>query len=167
MSRERSGTWPVGMAKILSGEAVSIPLSRRHPPLGILPPRRNLRPDDGGFAGLALIVAGLGLFGLVAFGAERRTREIGIRKILGATKTQILALMSKDVVPVVVVSNLVAWPLILTSWEAGWENSLSDRITWWLVDMTVSVTAAIALATIGYHALHAAGKNPAACLRAE
>jgi ABC-type antimicrobial peptide transport system permease subunit len=121
-----------------------------------------------GFAGLALIVAGLGLFGLVAFGAERKTREIGIRKILGATKTQILALMSKDVVPVVVVSNIIAWPMIVL-FSGGWLKEFAYRAgyAWWLVGLTVLVTAAIALATIGYHALNAARKNPAVCLRYE
>ena len=120
------------------------------------------------FAALALFVAGLGLFGLVAYEAERRTREIGIRKIVGATRLQILALMSKDVVPVVLISNLVAWPLILAV-MGRWLGEFAYRIgtTWWLVGMTVSATAAIALFTIGYHALHAAGKNPAACLRTE
>ena len=120
------------------------------------------------FAALALFVAGLGLFGLVAYEAERRTREIGIRKIVGATRLQILALMSKDVVPVVLISNLVAWPLILAV-MGRWLGEFAYRIgtTWWLVGLTVSATAAIALITIGYHALHAAGKNPAACLRAE
>jgi putative ABC transport system permease protein len=121
-----------------------------------------------GFAGLALLVAGLGLFGLVAFGAERKTREIGIRKILGATKLQILTLMSKDVVPVVVVSNIVAWPMIVL-FAGGWLKEFAYRVgfAWWLVGLTVLVTAAISLATIGYHALNAARKNPAVCLRYE
>jgi putative ABC transport system permease protein len=121
-----------------------------------------------GFAAMALFVAGLGLFGLVAYEAERRTREIGIRKVVGATRPQILALMSKDVIPVLVVSNLVAWPLILAV-MGRWLGGFAYRVgtTWWLVGLTVLATAAVALATTGYHALHAAGKNPAACLRTE
>jgi putative ABC transport system permease protein len=122
----------------------------------------------GGFAVLALFVAGLGLFGLVAFGAERKTREIGIRKILGATRIQILTLMSKDVVPVVVVSNIVAWPLILV-FSGGWLKEFAYRVgySWWLIGLTVLFTAVVALLTIGYHALNATRKNPAVCLRYE
>jgi putative ABC transport system permease protein len=121
-----------------------------------------------GFAVLALFVAGLGLFGLVAFGAERRTREIGIRKILGATRVQILTLMSKDVIPVVIVSNIIAWPLILL-FSRGWLGEFAYRIgyAWWLIGLTVLATAMIALATIGYHGLNASRKNPAVCLRCE
>jgi putative ABC transport system permease protein len=76
--------------------------------------------------------------------------------------------MSKDVGPVVLISNIVAWPLILTV-MGRWLGEFAYRIgyAWWLVGLTVCATAAIALITIGYHALHAAGKNPAACLRAE
>ncbi len=65
----------------------------------------------GAFSFLAIFLACLGLFGLAAYSAEQRTKEIGIRKVLGATVTNIMALLSKDFVKLVVIANFCAWPL--------------------------------------------------------
>ncbi len=121
-----------------------------------------------GFAALAAFVAGLGLFGLIAHAAERKTREIGIRKILGASRAQILGLMSKDVAPVIVLANAAAWPLIL-AFTGPWLREFAYRAgyAWWLVGLTALATGLIGLATIAYHGLNAARKNPAVCLRYE
>lgn len=120
------------------------------------------------FAGLAIIVACLGLYGLAAFTAERRTREIGIRKVLGARNRDIVALLVGQFSRPVLLANLVAWP---AAWwlMRGWLDSFDARIDlglWWFIGAG-ALAAAIAAATIISHALRVARQSPALALRYE
>ena len=122
----------------------------------------------GVFAGLAIFISCLGLFGLAAYTAERRIKEIGIRKVLGASVAGLAGLLSKDFLQLVGISCVIAFPL---AWWAlnNWLQSYQYRVTihWW-VFATAGVTAmVIALATVSYQALKAALMNPVKSLRSE
>jgi putative ABC transport system permease protein len=120
------------------------------------------------FAGLAIVITGLGLFGLAAFTAEQRTKEIGIRKVLGATVPGLVGLISKDFSRLVIIAFLISAPL---SW---WllDNYL-DRykyridIPWWVFPLTGLVSLAFALMIVSTQALRAAQSNPVNSLRNE
>ncbi len=120
------------------------------------------------FAALAIIISCLGLFGLAAYTAERRTKEIGIRKVLGATAAGLASLLSKDFLQLVFVSCLVAFPL---AWWAmnKWLQSYEYRIAIsWLVFVMAGITAIfIALITVSFQAVKAALANPVKSLRTE
>jgi putative ABC transport system permease protein len=120
------------------------------------------------FAGLAIFVACLGLFGLAAFTAEQRTKEIGVRKVLGATVLNLVGLLTKDFVVLVLVAFAVAVPV---AWLAmsRWLDGFAYRIE---VGPGVFVLAGalvlvIALATVSVHALRAATSDPVEALRYE
>jgi putative ABC transport system permease protein len=120
------------------------------------------------FAGLAIIVACLGLYGLAAFTAERRTREIGIRKVLGARSGDIVQLLVWQFSRPVLIANLIAWPV---AWwlMRDWLDSFANRIDlgpWWFIGAG-ALAAAIAAATIIGHALRVARQSPALALRYE
>jgi putative ABC transport system permease protein len=122
----------------------------------------------GVFAGLALFIACLGLFGLAAYAAERRTQEIGIRKTFGASTTHIVGLLSKDFAKLVLIAFVVAAPV---AWYAmsRWLQDFAYRVElspWVFLGVGVAALL-IALATVGYHALRAAWTNPADALRYE
>ncbi|KAB7644435.1 ABC transporter permease [Polymorphobacter fuscus] len=120
------------------------------------------------FAGLAIVVACLGLYGLAAFTAERRTREIGIRKVLGARGRDIVRLLVWEFSRPVLVANLIAWPV---AWwlMRDWLDSFNARIDLgpqWFIGAGV-LAAGIAAATIIGHALRVARQSPALALRYE
>jgi putative ABC transport system permease protein len=120
------------------------------------------------FAGLAIIVACLGLYGLAAFTAERRTREIGIRKVLGAHDGDIVRLLVWQFSRPVLIANLIAWPV---AWwlMRDWLDSFAERIDLgpiWFIGAGL-LAALIAAATIITHALKVARQNPALALRYE
>ena len=121
-----------------------------------------------GFALLAVIVACLGLFGLAAFTAERRTKEIGIRKVLGARNRDILSLLAWQFSKPVIIANLIAWPV---AWWVmrGWLNQFDARIDLGLAPFVLAglVALAIAIGTIAGHALKVARSNPIHALRYE
>ncbi len=120
------------------------------------------------FALLAMGIACLGLFGLAAFAAERRTKEIGVRKVLGATVTSVVAMLSKDFVKPVLLANLIAWPL---AWYAmnKWLQSFAFRVEmeWWVFALAGGMALLIALLTVSFQALKAALANPVDALRYE
>ncbi len=120
------------------------------------------------FAFLAIGIACLGLFGLAAFTAERRTKEIGVRKVLGATVTNVVTLLSKDFVKLVLLANLIAWPL---AWYAmnKWLQSFAFRVEmeWWMFALAGGLALLIALLTVSTQALKAALANPVEALRYE
>ncbi len=120
------------------------------------------------FAGLAIIVACLGLYGLAAFTAERRTREIGIRKVLGARDRDIVRLLVWQFSRPVLIANLIAWPVawwLMRDWLDGFDARI-DLGPQWFVGAGV-LAAGIAAATIIGHALKVARSSPALALRYE
>ncbi|WP_347159453.1 ABC transporter permease [Pontibacter chitinilyticus] len=120
------------------------------------------------FTGVAIFVACLGLFGLAAYAAERRKKEIGIRKVLGADTSTIVALLSKEFLKLVVVAALVAFPVAWYSMHV-WLQDFAYRISIpvWAFVAAGLVAALVAFITISYQALKAATANPVLNLRTE
>jgi putative ABC transport system permease protein len=120
------------------------------------------------FAALAIIISCLGLFGLAAYTAERRTKEIGVRKVMGASVLGLAALLSKDFLKLVVVSCVVAFPiswLVMTKWLQNYTYRID--ISLWIFAAAGVLAIAIALATVSFQAIKAAVANPVKSLRAE
>jgi len=120
------------------------------------------------FASLALIIACLGLFALAAYAAEQRNREIGIRKVLGASVPAITALLSKDFIKLVFISILIAMPLAwwaMQKWLQGF--AYRQDIQWWVFAVTALGAILITLLTIGFQSIKAAVANPVDSLRSE
>ncbi|PEN13212.1 cell division protein FtsX [Longibacter salinarum] len=120
------------------------------------------------FAGVAILIACLGLFGLATYTAQRRTREIGIRKALGATVPEIVALLSREFMLLVMIAFLVALPVAYVTMN-GWLSDFAYRVD---IGVGVFVFAGalamiVALLTVGYHAVKAARVHPAHSLRGE
>jgi putative ABC transport system permease protein len=120
------------------------------------------------FAALAIIIACLGLLGLAAFAAERRTKEIGVRKVLGASVTGIISLLSKQFTKLVLIANLIAWPVAYFAINA-WLQNFSYRIDigWWTFALAGGLALLIALLTVSTQAIKAAMANPVGALRHE
>ncbi|HJS40630.1 MAG TPA: FtsX-like permease family protein, partial [Sphingomicrobium sp.] len=120
------------------------------------------------FAVLAVIIGCLGLFGLAAFTAERRTKEIGIRKVLGARTRDIVRLLVWQFSRPVIVANLIAWPV---AWwlMRDWLNTFDQRITLGPAPFVLAALAALAIAivTVVGHAMRVARANPIHALRYE
>ncbi|MEI9917264.1 MAG: ABC transporter permease [Bacteroidota bacterium] len=120
------------------------------------------------FAALAILISLLGLFGLSAFIAEQRTKEIGIRKVIGASITQLWAMLTKSFVFLVGISCLIAFPI---AWYAlsGWLTRFEYRIeiSPWIFPIVIAGALAITLATVSYQAIRAALANPVDSLKAE
>jgi len=120
------------------------------------------------FSAIAIFISCLGLFGLASFMAERRTKEIGIRKTNGATTRNILGLLSIDFTKWVLLSNLIAWPL--TWWAMRkWLEDFAYRIDvpYWTFLVAGMLAFMIALATVSFHAIRASRQNPGMSLRYE
>ena len=120
------------------------------------------------FTGLAILIACLGLFGLTAFTAERRTKEIGIRKVLGASVASIVGLLSGEFLKLVLIGVVLASPIayyFLTSWLQGFAYRI--EITWWHFAISALLTLFIALLTISYQSIKAALMNPVKSLKSE
>jgi putative ABC transport system permease protein len=120
------------------------------------------------FAVLAIIIACLGLFALSAFMAEQRNKEIGIRKVLGASVSGITAMLSKDFVKLVIVSIIIASPVAywaMTKWLQDFAYRIS--ISWWMVAVAGLSAIVIALLTISFQSIKAALMNPVKTLRTE
>ena len=120
------------------------------------------------FAVLTILVACLGLFGLVTYTAEKRTKEIGIRKVLGASVSQVISMLSKDLLKLVFIACIIAFPL---SWWAmnKWLQSFAYRIniSWWIFAVAGVAALSIALLTVSFQAIKAAVANPVKSLRSE
>jgi putative ABC transport system permease protein len=120
------------------------------------------------FTILAIFIACLGLFGLAAFTAQQRVKEIGIRKVLGATVTSIAVMLSKDFVKLVLIAICIATPIAwyaMNKWLEGFAYRISFQ--WWMFAVAVVVAVTIALLTVGLQALKAAIANPVKSLRTE
>jgi putative ABC transport system permease protein len=120
------------------------------------------------FAGLAIFIACLGLFGLAAFTAEQRTKEIGIRKVMGASVNNIVTLLSKDFVKLVLLANIIAVPLAWWAMQRWLEDfAYRVQISWWMFVLAGVLALVIALLTVSYQAVKAAVANPVKSLRTE
>jgi len=120
------------------------------------------------FSCISIIISALGLFGLATFVAEQRTKEIGIRKVLGASVTQITAMLSKDFVTLVMISIVIASPIgywAMSSWLQNFAYRIN--ISWWIFFTAGVLSLLIALATISGQAIRAAVANPVKSLRTE
>ncbi len=120
------------------------------------------------FTSLAIIIACLGLFGLSAYAAEQRTKEIGIRKVLGANISTIVRMLSLDFIKLVFISILIATPV---AWWAmnKWLQDFAYRINiqWWVLVIAGLVAILIAFMTISFQSIKAALANPVKSLRSE
>jgi putative ABC transport system permease protein len=120
------------------------------------------------FAGLTIFVACLGLFGLAMFTAQQRTKEIGIRKVIGASVTDVVGLLSRDFLKLVIIANLIAWPL---AWYAmhRWLQDFAYHIEigWWVFALAAVMAVSIALVTISFQAIKTALVNPIKSLKSE
>jgi putative ABC transport system permease protein len=120
------------------------------------------------FAFIAIFIACLGLFGLSAFSITQRIKEIGIRKVLGASTATIVGLLSKDFLKLVAVAAVIAFPV---AWYVmhNWLQDFAYRINmpWWIFLLAGIIAAAVALCTISFQAIKAALSNPVKSLRTE
>ena len=120
------------------------------------------------FASLAIMISCLGLFGLAAYTAEQRTKEIGIRKVLGAGVTGLTRLLSKDFLQLVFISCFIAFPLawwMMHNWLQSYDYRIA--ISWWIFLIAGAVAILIALFTISFQTIKAAVANPVKSLRSE
>lgn len=120
------------------------------------------------FAALAIFISCLGLFGLASFVAEKRTKEIGIRKVLGATIYTLWKLLSTEFVVLVIVAGLIATPLayyFLNSWLQNYEYHTA--ISWWVFVIAIGGALLITLLTVSFQTIKAALSNPVKSLRSE
>ena len=112
--------------------------------------------------------AGLGLFGLTAYITEMRTKEVGIRKVLGANDLEIVSLLSKDFLKLVLIANIIAWPLayfIMNNWLKDFAYRTNINI--WIFVLSGFIALLIALLTVSSHSIKAANANPIKSLRYE
>jgi ABC-type antimicrobial peptide transport system permease subunit len=122
----------------------------------------------GFFTLLAIFISCMGLFGMASFMAEQRTKEIGVRKVLGASVFSLWQLMSKDFVILVSISLLIAIPTA-SYFMQGWINNYKyhAELSWWIFGLTAIGTIAITLLTVSYQSIRAATMNPAKSLKTE
>jgi putative ABC transport system permease protein len=120
------------------------------------------------FAVLAIVIASLGLFGLATFMAEQRMKEIGIRKVLGASVQRIVGLMTSEFIKLICISFVIAAPV---AWWAmnKWLSDFAFRIdiTWWMFVVAALLALVIALLTVSIQAIRAAVVNPVKSLKTE
>jgi len=120
------------------------------------------------FSGLAIFIACIGLFGLASFNARQKVKEIGIRKVLGASVSQIIVLLSGGFVRLVLVSSLIAFPIayyLMRQWLQNFAYRMN--ISWSVFVLTGLVTLLIALLTVSFQSVRAANLNPAEVLKDE
>jgi putative ABC transport system permease protein len=120
------------------------------------------------FTVIAIFVGCLGLFGLAAYTAERRKKEVGIRKVLGATTESVVMLLSKDFIKLVLISLLIASPVawyFMNKWLQDFAYRIN--ISWWIFAVTAIIALSIAFITVSFQAIKAAIANPVKSLRTE
>lgn len=120
------------------------------------------------FGGLCIFISCLGLFGLSAFSAQLRIKEIGVRKVLGASVPQVVAMLSKEFVALVAISFLIAFPLswyVMQNWLQNYEYHI--ELSWWIYALAAITALLIALFTVSFQAIKAAVSNPVKSLRSE
>ena len=122
------------------------------------------------FASVAISIGCIGLFGLILFTSVQRTKEIGIRKILGATISGIVRLLSREFIILVLMAGVIAWPIAyfaMNSWLDGFEHKINLIANGWIFILSTCVAAAFAMITTGIQAIKAAMRNPTEALRSE
>jgi putative ABC transport system permease protein len=122
----------------------------------------------GILAALAVFISCLGLFGLASYSAERRVKEVGIRKVLGASVQSIVSLLSKQFIILVIIANLIAWPaawLTVNAWLKDYAYKVN--VSWWVFIAAGAAALLIALLTVSFQAIKAAISNPVKSLRTE
>jgi putative ABC transport system permease protein len=120
------------------------------------------------FTFIAICISCLGLFGLAAFSAEQRNKEIGIRKVLGASVSGIVQLLSKDFLVLVIIAFIIATPIswfVMNKWLQGF--AYKTPVNWWMFGIAGIFTVIIALVTVSSQAVRAAVVNPVKSLRSE
>lgn len=119
-------------------------------------------------AGLIIIISCLGLFGLASYSAEKRVKEIGVRKVLGASVQNIVMLLSGHFVKLVLIANAIAWPIAFYA-MSKWLQDFAYRIdiSWWVFGIAGFTSLVIAFATVSFQAIKAAIANPVKSLRSE
>jgi putative ABC transport system permease protein len=129
---------------------------------------RNWGRIIGWSTGFALIIAGIGLFGLTAVAVIRRTKEIGIRKVLGASSADIIFLFSRDVLKWVVTSNIIAWPIAMVA-ARKWLEQFAYRIDigLWMFVVAALLSLVIAATIVSWHTVRAALSDPVDSIRYE
>ncbi|HEY2649195.1 MAG TPA: FtsX-like permease family protein, partial [Puia sp.] len=122
----------------------------------------------GFFAGLAIFISCLGLFGMASFMAEQRIKEIGVRKVLGASVVNLWGLLSKDFVGLVLISLVFAVPLSIY-FMGNWlgKYSYHSDLSWWIFGAACAGALLITLLTVSYQAIKAAMTNPVKSLKTE
>ena len=117
---------------------------------------------------LTIFISCLGMFGLISFMAKRRIKEIGIRKVLGASVLKIVVLLSKDYMILVGIATIVAFPVawyMMNAWLGGFAYSIS--IQWWMFALSGCIALCITALTLSMQAVKAARANPVKSLRTE
>ncbi|MGY0037881.1 ABC transporter permease [Pedobacter sp. NJ-S-72] len=120
------------------------------------------------FGGLAVFISCLGLFGLASYSAEQRTKEIGVRKVLGASVFSLMQLLSLSFLKMVIVAIFIAVPIanyIMTDWLKGFE--FHTHVSWLVMILAAAGTLGIALFTVSFQTLKAAKTNPVQALKYE
>jgi len=120
------------------------------------------------FGGLAIFVSCLGLFGLVAYSAEQRTKEFGVRKVLGASLMNLMQLLSLSFIKMIMVAIVIAVPLsyyLMGKWLMKFE--FHTEISWWIVTVAALGTLLMALITVSFQAYKSAKANPVDALKYE
>ena len=122
----------------------------------------------GIFSGLATFISSLGLFGLASYVAGRRTEEIGIGKVMGASVTTLWRMLSRDFVVLVIISCLVATP-IAWYFTKMWLSRFQYRteVSWWVFAITFLLAVVVTLLTVSYQSIRAARMNPVNSLRTD
>jgi putative ABC transport system permease protein len=120
------------------------------------------------FSGLAIVIACLGIFGLASYTAEQRTKEIGIRKVMGASIITIIKLINREFLMLVLISNIIAWP-VAWYFMKNWLDNFTYRIdlSVWPFIFSGLIAIIIALISVSYQALKASSTNPIDALRYE
>ncbi|QNF32628.1 ABC transporter permease [Adhaeribacter swui] len=119
-------------------------------------------------SGLSIFISCLGLFGLATLAVARRTKEIGVRKVMGASVPDIVTLLSKDFVMLVIIANVLAWPVAWYSLHQWLQDfAYQVPVSWWVFGVAGLATVIISLITISFHAIRAALANPVQALRSE
>jgi len=120
------------------------------------------------FAALAVAIGCLGLFGLSSYATQQRTKEMGIRKVMGATVTGVVSLLSRDFLKLVLLANIIAWPvayLVLNRWLQDFAYRI--EIGWWMFVLAGGLALLIAMLTVSIQALRVALENPIKSMRYE